>query len=247
MELINKSHPQDKLYRVNETDSYTRERIINHKVNEAMKILPEHWRDRNFSMVTNETLKIVCDKLKQWDFKTPIISSLISKQNGIGKSFIGTCLIRKYFYDRIAPDFDEYFVEWNEHEAGMYYGDGKVFLRNTYYHEVSILDDKKLHMEIQETFAKKKTDSQKNILDKYVGYKFLVIDDMFSNRSNEFARQNILYVIDERTEYLNRPTFITSNLTIDEIADIDTRIADRINNSMLFQIDKPIESYRSKK
>lgn len=248
MELLKKE--KEKLYRINADESYTRERIINHKVNDAMRILPEHWRNRNFSMIDNPILKVICEKLIKWDFKTPIVSSIISKQNGIGKSFISTCLIRKYFQDIISPDFDNKFVEWNENLDGMYsYMDGTpdIFMRFYYGNEVGILDDKKMNLEIQETFNRKKSElSQKAILDKFVSYKFLVIDDMFSNRTNDFARQNILYILDQRIEFYNKPTFITSNLTLEEIADIDTRIADRINNSMLFQIDKPIESYRKR-
>lgn len=248
MELLKQD--KEKLYRINADESYTRERIINHKVNEAMRILPEHWRNRNFNMIDNAILKVICEKLIKWDFKTPIVSSIISKQNGIGKSFISICLIRKYFKDIITPDFDNKFVEWDEKQEGAYgYMDGRpgVFMKFFYGNEVAILDDKKMNLEIQETFSRKKSEtSQKAILDKFVSYKFLVIDDMFSNRTNDFARQNILYILDQRIEFCNKPTFITSNLTLDEIADIDTRIADRINNSMLFQIDKPIESYRKK-
>lgn len=246
MELV--SEQTEKLYRINKDEYYSRERIINHKVKEAMKILPEHWRSRNFEMITNPILKVITEKLMKWNFENPIVSSIISKQNGIGKSFIATCMIRKYFYDVISLEFDNHFVEWNENEEGMYYyGYNGVltFMQSTYDHHVKILDDKKMNLEIQETFNRKKSETtQKSILDNFVKYKFLVIDDMFSNRTNEFARQNILYVLDERIEYENKPTFITSNLTLSEIADIDTRIADRINNSMLFQIDKEIESHR---
>lgn len=248
MELINKDQQPERLYKINANESYSRNRIINHKVNNAMRFLPEHWRNRNFSMIDNPILKTICEKLEKWDFQNPIISSIISKQNGIGKSFIAICLIRKYFTELITKDFDENFTEWSEErDKYAYLDDGTHTTLEYLKKRVNILNDKKMNLEIQETFSKKNSDrSQLNILDEYCNYRFLVIDDMFSNRTNEFARQNLLYVIDERTEFRNLPTFITSNLTLDEIADIDTRIADRINNSMLFQIDKPIESYRKK-
>jgi hypothetical protein len=43
-----------------------------------------------------------------------------------------------------------------------------------------------------------------------------------------------------------KPTILTSNLSIKEIADIDTRIASRISNSMLIEISSKQDDYRGR-
>lgn len=242
MELLNK---EETLYKTSETEFRSRDEIINSKfLMTELKINPL-WKNRTFKDFDNTVLKDTAAKLKEWDFINPNVSSILSTQNGIGKTHLATCIYKKFVHKLISEQFDSTFkpeidqvdelLKW--FNADFNYQTCKKF---------EFLSEKKLALTIQESFNNKNT-SQLEILEYYCKLDFLVIDDCFSMKQNEFARQNIFYIIDERAEWNNKPTFITSNLSLKEIADIDTRIADRIRNSMLFQITDKIESYRKNK
>ena len=72
---------------------------------------------------------------------------------------------------------------------------------------------------------------------------FLILDDIGSQTSGEWQRQEMFRLIDER--YRNkRPTFFTSNLPISGL-NVDARTKDRIRG-MVTEIQQPEESIRSK-
>jgi DNA replication protein DnaC len=241
MELLN---PEETLYRISETESRTKKELVNSKFARTKLNINTAWNDRTFKDFDNTPMQPIADKLKDWDFANPNIASILSMQNGIGKTHLATCLYKKYIHNLISDSFDLHFkiyvddIDENTRwfNADMQYLTSKRF---------EFLSEKKLSLLIQESFNNKQS-SQLDILERYCKLDFLIIDDCFAMKQNEFARQNIFYIIDERCEWNNKPTFITSNLSLTEIADIDTRIADRIRNSMMFQITDKIESYRKK-
>ncbi len=71
--------------------------------------------------------------------------------------------------------------------------------------------------------------TEQEVLDRYTKLPMLVIDDLGAEKSGEWARQDLYYLIDQR--YKNEvQTVITSNLTLARISElIDDRIASRIN------------------
>ena len=239
MELLNK---EETLYRISDKQERTKKDILAYKLNRSLKDIPADWHNRTFADFDNTELKQTADKLKQWDFKNPNTAGIISQMNGIGKTHLATCIYKKYIYENFEKQFDKIVIDHSE--------DVLDNLQDWIYwnHDFNILflSEKKLALIIQETFNQK-SKTQLDVLEYYCNLDFLIIDDCFAMKQNEFARQNIFYIIDERTEWKNKPTFITSNLSLSEIADIDTRIADRIRTSYLFQIKDKINSFRSGK
>lgn len=236
MELINKQEEIN--YRISPDKSYTKKELILYKSNLICQdILPAHWINRSFRHFENTELKTEAEKLFSWNFKNPIIAGMLSALNGIGKTYLAGCIMKKYIYERLLINFDKKNIEADNIEQV------NEWLNEIINLNVCFLSEKKLALEIQESFDIKKL-SQLQIIEKYCNYDFLIIDDLFSMKQNEFARQNVFYIIDERIDYKQNPTFITSNLLLNEIADIDTRIADRLRSNLLFQITKNIESFR---
>ena len=235
-------------YKISAEQSLSREELINLKLYKELTDIPENWWHRKLADLKGEYVKEIIDKLINWDYCNPIITSIISKNNGIGKTHIASCIYKKFIHQKLGIEFDKLISGMAEQDpdipneriinwitGGNFYSDKKP--------KWKFLSEKVLALQIQESFNSK-TESQLDILNSYCNLEFLVIDDMFSMKQNEFARQNIFYIIDERCEWKQKPTFITSNLSLKEIAEIDTRIADRIRNKMLFNITDVVDSYR---
>jgi len=248
MELLQQ---EETLYKISSEESRTRKQIIDFKLSRSLSVIPEHWHKRSFAdfnKISGDFKKYV-DKVKDWDFENPNTAGIISIQNGIGKTHLATCILKKFIRENLEKEFDRMIIACNDRDDDeiksindfLYPGS----FSNVRFKQYDILSEKKLSLEIQDTFNQTgyhKT--QKDILDSYCKADFLIMDDLFSTKQNDFARQNIFYILDERSEWKNKPTFITSNLSLSEIADIDTRIADRIRNSMLFQVKEKMESFR---
>lgn len=243
MELLN--NKEEILYKISDEQFRTKEQIISYKLQSSLNDIPADWRNRKFSDFDNTALKDYAGKLKHWDFKVPAVAGIISEMNGIGKTHLATCVYKKYIYEKLSNEFDRIIPLYEDSNNKELLD----WINNTpESNNYSFLSEKKLALIIQDTFNNKKANqTQLSILEYYCDLSFLIIDDCFSLKQNEFARQNIFYIIDERAEWNNKPTFVTSNLNLSEIADIDTRIADRIRTSLLFQPREKIKSFRELK
>lgn len=109
---------------------------------------------------------------------------------------------------------------------------------------VQILSAKKLSYMVQQSFKDSSHNMPLDILESFTNSDMLLIDDMFSMKTTDFDRQNFYFILDERLEWKHVPTIITSNLSLTDIADIDTRLADRMSNDMCFEIKSDVPSYR---
>ena len=187
-----------------------------------MKI-PKYWIDKRFSQLEGdapylETVK----KIMEWDFKNPVSVCLLSNINGIGKTHIATCLLRKYLYQFVKsnPDYkgelQNYFVK----ESDLYY-------------------------EILESYRDKSPRSEREIINHYCNLSFMVIDDMFSNRENEFAYRTMLSIIDTRIDYKRLPTVITSNLYLENIK--ESRIKSRLQGELCIAFRNVKKDFRTPK
>jgi DNA replication protein DnaC len=86
--------------------------------------------------------------------------------------------------------------------------------------------------------------AEKAIIDRYTNYKFLVIDDIGVEKVSEWSMQIWYMIIDKRhTSML--PTIYTSNMSIQNFAEIDTRIASRLGSGYVYTV--PGTDYRIKK
>ena len=115
------------------------------------------------------------------------------------------------------------------------YGTGKTHLAVAIARELVLLDRKifftsvpRLLFEIRRAFQDGATDTEEFYVKRYSSYEFLVLDDFGVEKTTEWARQTLDYIIYERDNYL-KPTIVTSNLSLDEIAEkIDGRISSRL-------------------
>lgn len=67
------------------------------------------------------------------------------------------------------------------------------------------------------------------ILNRFADVEFVVLDDIGSGSLSDHERRSTLHLLDRRMNYL-RPTIVTSNLTLEQIAEkLDERIASRLS------------------
>lgn len=94
--------------------------------------------------------------------------------------------------------------------------------------EVLFTSVPRLLFEIRKAFKQDAYDTEAFYVEKYSSCPFLILDDFGLEKSTEWARQTIDYIIYERDNHL-RPTVITSNLSLDEITEkMDGRISSRL-------------------
>jgi DNA replication protein DnaC len=85
-----------------------------------------------------------------------------------------------------------------------------------------------LLMKLRDSFRKDAERSEADIIRQYSKANLVVLDDLGAEKTSEFALQSLYIIIDKRYSEM-RPTIITSNLTVDEIAEkVGDRIASRI-------------------
>jgi len=85
-----------------------------------------------------------------------------------------------------------------------------------------------LLLELRESFRKGAEWREMDIIRQYTKPSLVVLDDLGAEKASEFALQSLYIIIDKRYSEC-RDTIITSNLTLDEIAEkVGDRIASRI-------------------
>jgi DNA replication protein DnaC len=103
--------------------------------------------------------------------------------------------------------------------------DAQMFGWNTV--EPIFLPSVDLFFELKSTFNSKSEDEM-DIIKKYERTPLLVIDDVGSEKVSDWSRQMFYLLVDRRYRNMN-PTIITSNLSLQQIAElIDERISSRI-------------------
>jgi len=97
----------------------------------------------------------------------------------------------------------------------------------------------RLLMDIRDCFKDNSIESEKQIVDRYISYPALILDDIGSDRSTEWALETLYLIIDGRDSNL-KPTFITTNLTVLEMEKhYGARIASRVAGKSVVNIDMP--------
>ena len=85
-----------------------------------------------------------------------------------------------------------------------------------------------LLMRIRQVFKKESSDSEESLIDQFIDYDYLVIDELGVEKITDWSLQTLYLIIDGRSDRL-RSTIITSNLSLQQIEEkIDPRIASRI-------------------
>lgn len=97
-------------------------------------------------------------------------------------------------------------------------------------HQVIFTTVQELLMEIRRAFGSdaSSVETEEYYLNKYVSFPFLVLDDLGVEKTTEWNRQVLDYLINERDVRM-KPLIVTSNLNVADIANkIDQRVASRL-------------------
>jgi len=193
------------------------------------KFLPAFWAKKSFMDLSEIDKKYhtMIESLKAWDFVTPPCITFVSKNNGVGKTHLAVCLYKKFVEKNITD-----YIKTNSDLSRLDKMNHKYFY-----------DETDIYSEIKESFNNNFL-SETEIFNKFIKMKFLVIDDLFANRDNEFTRTTMLRIINKRIDWERLPTVITTNLDINEIAQIDTRIASRLCNGYIFNLNEVTTDFR---
>lgn len=97
------------------------------------------------------------------------------------------------------------------------------------YHQWKFVSFAAFIMRVQDSYKHSNgEETALEMLDELALSPFLAIDDLGVEKATDFVRQATYYIIDEREKNL-RPTFLTTNFSLDQLSDqIDGRIASRI-------------------
>lgn len=99
-------------------------------------------------------------------------------------------------------------------------------------------------LQVKATFNSR-DDSELEIIKRYARYRLLVLDDLGSEKPGEWAATTIYALIDRRYRE-DRPTLITTNLTLEQIEQqLGSRTASRLSQYTLINISMP--DYRKKR
>ncbi|MEW6557198.1 MAG: ATP-binding protein [Elusimicrobiota bacterium] len=100
-----------------------------------------------------------------------------------------------------------------------------------------ILSDKKcrfvsvpeLLLEIRSIFDKRSVQTEEELIEEYVGYEYLFLDDFGAEKVTDWSLETLYLIIDRRLRNLKHELIITSNLDLNEISEnLSDRIASRI-------------------
>lgn len=90
-----------------------------------------------------------------------------------------------------------------------------------------------LYQRIRETYRDETGFTEEGALSEYANARLLVLDDLGAGALSDFERRYTLEVLDRRLNAM-RPTIVTSNWTLEEIAQrMDERVASRLSSFTL--------------
>ncbi len=99
----------------------------------------------------------------------------------------------------------------------------------------------RIFLEIKDSFSRKDV-TELQILDRYLGYDLLVLNELGLHIGSDFEFEKINWLINERIDQ-NKPFILISNLEFEELEPvIGSRLADRIGSQEIFNFTWP--SYR---
>lgn len=141
-------------------------------------------------------------------------SVFIGGKCGVGKTHLAVALMKQWAREYVIKTITEKIID-------------EARLRSVYFEPIRFLASVDLFLELKSTFNSNSTDEQ-DVIKKYVQSPLLLIDDVGSEKVSDWSRQIFYLLIDRRYREV-KPTIITSNLSLGQIAElIDERISSRI-------------------
>ncbi len=148
---------------------------------------------------------------------------------GCGKTHLAVSIMRHHFVNNLQTLIDK---EWKNGYAYQY--EQQCF--------ITVPD---LLLEIRSSFRSGAETTEEAVIEKYSTIPFLVLDDLGSEKTSEFAITTLYIIIDRR--YRDElSTVITTNLTLQEIEEkLSARIASRLSGWINIKINMP--DYRKRR
>jgi len=140
------------------------------------------------------------------DFNAPGV--VLLGETGIGKTWAASALLRKTLLENFP---------WT------------VVLPEGGYPKRAILwvSVPRLMIRIRASFSPGSKETEDEIVQELAGAGMLLMDDLGAEKATEFSSETLYSIIAERRN-ARRRTIVTSNLTLDQIASRESRIADRL-------------------
>lgn len=196
-------------------------------------------------------------KAEQWELRKENINSVIEKI-GVGKRY-KDCTLDNF---KNGEKYIKFCRNWlkNPYESLFFtgpFGCGKTHLAigicrelllcceifNAYNDQIFFEYSIDLLYQIRKTFSS--SDDTDGLIKQFTMVDYMVIDDLGAEKTTEWSIETLSLIIDRRDREL-KPTIITSNLSLSEVAEkISGRIASRIANGKIIKIEMP--DYRKKR
>ena len=104
-----------------------------------------------------------------------------------------------------------------------------------------------LLMTIREAFKKTASSSESILIDRFVDYDYLIIDELGIEKVSDWTLQTLYLIIDGRSDRL-KPTIITSNFSLQGIEDeVDPRLSSRIAGMSKELLELTCDDWRLRK
>ena len=211
-------NPETKLYSVNEY------------LDICMKWqnVPDKYKNVLFSQLQGSPLYLkVLGKIANWDFKSPETLSILSENNGIGKTHIAWTLVKKYLSEKLKSEPESISDPGQRSKYSSFF-----------FKEYQILN-----------MIKNSYDgdgpNEKQMKEYFINKPLLVIDDLFRTKTTDWTINIMFEIIDCRGDWL-RPTIITSNYNLKDIQGMSSALASRIANEYLFEFSGEMTDWRNK-
>lgn len=149
-------------------------------------------------------------------------------QRGVGKTHLMAAILKQFLIENIDyAYYEEQFYGLPRTQTFKVFVDS---LSPWYKKEDKIffIQVPELLLEIRSTFKQNSEKTEEQVLDKYSNAGLLFLDDIGAEKTTDWSLQTLYLLIDRRYRDMLR-TIISSNLTLDELAEkLDDRIASRI-------------------
>ena len=203
--------------------------------------LPLRHKDCGFTnFITDPTNKEQFEICKNWDGKT---SMTLTGGAGTGKTHLAIAMLKNFpmiEHDEKTAEEIKKRLEYDIQNNAVRWGhDGKEYGKEHYqkvldsgswkYRSATCFFISLVELFVKINNAALNTDKME-ILEKYCNGPYedcICFDDLGAEKLTEAKRENLYYIIDSRYRNM-KPTIITSNFTIKEIADNEPRIASRL-------------------
>lgn len=104
---------------------------------------------------------------------------------------------------------------------------------------VAYVSVRRMLRKLRRTFSEGTTETETAVLDAVIKPELILFDDIGAEKSSEWTREQICYIISERIDAC-RPSLITSNLSIEEISkNIDERLGSRFGGMAEYTMEGP--------